>query len=380
LRLSAAPSKPLAEGKSIQKQTHLKFVYLQFPHRLRLATSSHYDTIRWENKMHCRRELGDTVNCSCPARPMERHSAFVPMLKICLCIMVMQSIALKTEGADLCLHRCIKVFARRFSSTKTSSGKQPIGDNLTEELSPDSSEQGNHISSVKEACGVFEEFKACSHTCSTSLQLSVLEDAFDGLNFMCFERKNRFLKHASCLEDKDKRISRLCKNEIKLIELAMESMKHMMTANSLQLESSLQDLCRNTSRLVQCFIPAIIAICGVDAADLMRDFILLTFGKKYALHPMDKAYSPEENTACSSLLRLLRRTPYPQKNFMSSDIVKYSFTTNSNWNELENFPVNMDERKRLTVRKARVNSETMKTASALIVFIIAFVPLTICMD
>uniref|UniRef100_A0A5S6QES5 Chondroitin proteoglycan 4 domain-containing protein n=1 Tax=Trichuris muris TaxID=70415 RepID=A0A5S6QES5_TRIMR len=235
-------------------------------------------------KLFCPWDLGDTVNCSCPTRPMQRQAAFVSMFKIYLCVLVMQSVTLKAEGADMCFHHCIKVFARRFTDKKTSS---------------EQSEQANHISSVRQACGVFVEFKTCTLTCTASLELAALEDAFEGFNFMCFERKSRFLKHATCLEDKDNQISGLCKNEIKLIELAMGTMKHMMFATSKELELSLQNLCRNTTRLVRCFLPAINAICGVDAADLMREFILLTFGKKNALYPMDNADLPGDKDFCA---------------------------------------------------------------------------------
>ncbi|KRZ05100.1 FMRFamide receptor [Trichinella zimbabwensis] len=208
---------------------------------------------------------------------------------------------------DICLLTCLQKFVEKMnpesSNSLPSSSSEYAAVNVTNNQSTKGSE--NLQPNLRYVCRVFTSFKSCTNSCSSPVALNVLQNGFVGFNFICIERQEEFFEYAPCLEEKEALISRMCKNELRLSELAFHSLQHMMNSKSTHRETILLDFCRNTSLIVMCVLPATRAECGYGSADLMREFIALTFRNIYEFLETFPNVNTDDHNSCYLLMRLL---------------------------------------------------------------------------
>ncbi|KRZ71549.1 FMRFamide receptor [Trichinella papuae] len=208
---------------------------------------------------------------------------------------------------DICLLTCLQKFVEKMnpesSNSLPSSSSEYAAVNVTNNQSTKGSE--NLQPNLRYVCRVFTSFKSCTNSCSSPVALNVLQNGFVGFNFICIERQEEFFEYAPCLEEKEALISRMCKNELRLSELAFHSMQHMMNSKSTHRETILLDFCRNTSLIVMCVLPATKAECGYGSADLMREFIALTFRNIYEFLETFPNVNTDDHNSCYLLMQLL---------------------------------------------------------------------------
>ncbi|OUC48927.1 hypothetical protein D917_05869 [Trichinella nativa] len=208
---------------------------------------------------------------------------------------------------DICLLTCLQKFAEKMnpenSNSSPSSSSEYAAVNVTSIQSTKGPE--NLQPNLRYVCRVFTSFKSCTNSCSSPVALNVLQNGFVGFNFICIERREEFFEYAPCLEEKEALISRMCKNELRLSELAFHSLQHMMNSKSTHRETILLDFCRNTSLIVMCVLPATKAECGYVSANLMREFIALTFRNIYEFLETFPNANTADHNSCYLLMRLL---------------------------------------------------------------------------
>ncbi|KRX89656.1 hypothetical protein T4E_5099, partial [Trichinella pseudospiralis] len=208
---------------------------------------------------------------------------------------------------DICLLTCLQKFVEKMnpesSNSLPSSSSEYDAVNVTNIQSAKGSE--NLQPNLRHVCRVFTSFKSCTNSCSSPVAMNVLQNGFVGFNFICIERQEEFFEYAPCLEEKEAVISRMCKNELRLSELAFHSLQHMMNSKSTHRETILLDFCRNTSLIVMCVLPATRAECGYGSADLMREFIALTFRNIYEFLETFPNVNTDDHNSCYLLMRLL---------------------------------------------------------------------------
>ncbi|KRX80530.1 hypothetical protein T06_6252 [Trichinella sp. T6] len=208
---------------------------------------------------------------------------------------------------DICLLTCLQKFAEKMnpenSNSSPSSSSEYAAVNVTSIQSTKGPE--NLQPNLRYVCRVFTSFKSCTNSCSSPVALNVLQNGFVGFNFICIERREEFFEYAPCLEEKEALISRMCKNELRLSELAFHSLQHMMNSKSTHRETILLDFCRNTSLIVMCVLPATRAECGYVSANLMREFIALTFRNIYEFLETFPNANTADHNSCYLLMRLL---------------------------------------------------------------------------
>ncbi|KRZ87018.1 hypothetical protein T08_15078, partial [Trichinella sp. T8] len=208
---------------------------------------------------------------------------------------------------DICLLTCLQKFAEKMnpenSNSSPSSSSEYAAVNVTSIQSTKGPE--NLQPNLRYVCRVFTSFKSCTNSCSSPVALNVLQNGFVGFNFICIERREEFFEYAPCLEEKEALISRMCKNELRLSELAFHSLQHMMDSKSTHRETILLDFCRNTSLIVMCVLPATRAECGYVSANLMREFIALTFRNIYEFLETFPNVNTADHNSCYLLMRLL---------------------------------------------------------------------------
>ncbi|KAL1231497.1 Rhodanese-like domain-containing protein 6 [Trichinella spiralis] len=208
---------------------------------------------------------------------------------------------------DICLLTCLQKFAEKMNPENSNSSPSSSSEYAEVNVTSIQSTKGpeNLQPNLRYVCRVFTSFKSCTNSCSSPVALNVLQNGFVGFNFICIERREEFFEYAPCLEEKEALISRMCKNELRLSELAFHSLQHMMNSKSTHRETILLDFCRNTSLIVMCVLPATRAECGYVSANLMREFIALTFRNIYEFLETFPNVNTADHNSCYLLMRLL---------------------------------------------------------------------------